>query len=189
MANTILDKLKRIVAPFFHPVLVYDADPPAISDGDMRPAQMGPNGGLLVETAGVAGSGAALDSTLTDGTQVSNPSPATPSSSSAYEVGRVLKASAGTFRSLYVQLDPSLAPGIYYVQLLTNSATLPSDGAVTHLRPPQTIVHVAGVAEGANFDEGDAGIAFSVGCSACVSSTQFTKTGVADAALFAGSVL
>lgn len=102
----------------------------------------------------------------------------------------VLKASAGVFRSLYVQLDPTLATGTYYVQLLTGSTTVPADGSVTHLRPPQTIVHTLGAAEGVNFDEGDSGIAFAVGCVAVVSTTQFTKTLVgSDCATFAGSVL
>jgi len=115
--------------------------------------------------------------------------PSIPSSSSAYEAGRVLKASAGTFRRLLVCLDPGLASATYYVQLLTGSATLPANGAVTHLRSPQTIVHVNGVADKVVFDEGDAGIPFTVGLSTCVSSTQFTKTAVASAALFDGSVL
>lgn len=113
----------------------------------------------------------------------------TPVNSSALEGSRVLKASAGTFRSLYVQLDTALASGTYYVQLLTASATVPANGAVTFLRPPQTVVHVQGNAESANFYEGDSGIEFTVGCTACVSSTQFTKTEVASSALFAGSVL
>ncbi len=139
-------------------------------------------------------SGIALDAngniiTTAGGVVVANGTPSTPSSSSTYESGRVLKASAGTFRSLYVQLDPALPAGTYYAQLLTASASVPVDGAVTHLRPPQTIVHVLGQAESANFYEGDAGITFTVGCTACVSSTQWTKTAVAAAAIFAGSVL
>ena len=288
MADTILDRMKRGVAQFYHLALVYDADPPTIVDGDVRPAQMDANGALKVAVVGgvamsggateatiasvltklgaglgaalssgggakvgivdsvaialaagssaigsvlanlrvagadvstgnpihvdgatgalfdvkdraaralgvvtgAAGSALALDSTLTGGTQVANPSPSTPASSGgAYEGSRVLKASAGTFRSLFVQLDPALAGGTYYVQLLTASASVPTDGAVTFLRPPQTVVHTLGQAESANFYDGDAGIAFTVGCTACVSSTQFTKTEVASSALFAGSVL
>jgi len=254
--SSILDKISKAVAGFSHPVLVYDASPPTITDGDVRVAQMGANGGMKVEIVGaasVAVSGGAtetkqdtqitrlnllatettlaalsakvtavntgavvvsslpatpagsntigavtgpaaaplaLDGTLTGGSQIANSSPSTPvSSGNAYEGSRVLKASAGTFRSLFVQLDPALAGGTYYVQLLTASAAVPGDGAVTFLRPPQTIVHTLGQAESANFYEGDGGIAFTVGCTACVSSTQFDKTEVASAALFAGSVL
>lgn len=131
----------------------------------------------------------ALNATQTNGTQVSNPSPSTPSSSSAYESGRVLKASAGTFRSVSVQMSPALASGTYYAQLLTASATVPVDGAVTFLRAPRAIVHTIGAAETENFYEGDSGITFTVGCTVCVSSTQFTKTAVALAAIFDGSVL
>lgn len=136
-------------------------------------------------SAGLKQTGGALHVTGSGGAFA----PSTPYSSSSLEGSAVLKASAGTFRSLYVQLDPALAAGTYYVQLLTASATVPADGAVTHLRPPQTIVHALGQAEGVNFDEGIAGIAFTVGCTACVSSTRFTKTLVTASALFAGSVL
>lgn len=198
MADTILDRLKRVIAPFVHQILVYDADPPTIADGDMRPAQMGAKGGMLVEFApGYSPPAAGAAASVDQGTAGSSAwlvkfTAATPSSSSAYEKGRVLKSSAGTFLSLFVELDASLATGTYYVQLLANSATLPADGLVgtlTHLRPPQRIDHTTGTASSANFYEGERGIAFSVGLSACVSSTQFAKTEVAGAALFAGSVL
>lgn len=119
--------------------------------------------------------------------------PATPSSSQAYEKGRVLKDTGGTFLSLYVELDPSLPSDTYYAQLFSNSAALPADGAaetVTHLRPPQRIEHTMGsTTSTANFFEGERGIEFSVGVSCCVSLTQFAKTEVAGAALFAGSIL
>ncbi len=116
-------------------------------------------------------------------------SPSTAASSSALEASHVLKASAGTFRSLYVMLDATAPSATYYVQLLTASATVPVDGAVTFLRPPQTIVHTMGTPDGVNFDEGDSGITFTVGCTACISSTQFTKTISGSYALFSGSVL
>lgn len=115
-------------------------------------------------------------------------SPSTPASSSAYEAGIVLKASSGTFRSCYIQLDPALATATYYAQLLI-AASVPPDGAVTFLRPPYAISHTNGSPSEFEFNEGDSGIEFATGCVACVSSTQFTKTEVAAAALFAGSVL
>lgn len=115
--------------------------------------------------------------------------PSTPYSSAALEASAVLKASAGTFRSLTVMLDASAPDGAYYAQLGTASATVPADGAVTLLRPPQTINHTNGVADFAVFNEGDAGIAFTVGCWACISTTQFTKTAAGSYATFAGSVL
>lgn len=115
--------------------------------------------------------------------------PSTPASSSALEASHVLKASAGTFRSLTVMLDASAPDGTYYAQLGTASATVPGNGAVTLLRPPMTINHVNGTADFAVFDEGDAGIAFTVGCWACISTTQFTKTAAGNYALFSGSVL
>ena len=140
------------------------------------PATLGAGGGLKVD-----GSGTPLPVLH---------SVATPSSSlAAFESGRVLKASAGTFISLYVELDPSLASGTYYAQLLTGSASVPADGAVTHLRSPQAMIHVTGQKTIAQFNDSPHGIAFSTGCTACVSSTRFTKTAVASAAIFDGSVL
>lgn len=154
-----------------------DADADALT-ADIRTTDPSSNtAGVVVRIAG------------TLPTAVTNPSPSTPSSSSAYESGRVLKASAGTFRSVSVQMSPALASGTYYAQLLTASATVPVDGAVTFLRAPRAIVHTIGSAETENFYEGDSGITFTVGCTVCVSSTQFTKTAVASAALFDGSVL
>ena len=114
--------------------------------------------------------------------------PSTASNSTAYEAARVLKASSGTLRSCFIQLDPTLATAIYYVQLIRDSA-IPGDGAVTFLRPPFAVDHTNGDVTQFYFDEGVAGMVFTGGCVACVSSTQFSKTGVANAALFAGSVL
>lgn len=115
--------------------------------------------------------------------------PSIPSSSSVLEASHVIKASGGTFRSLFVQLDPTAPSATYYVQLLTASAVVPPDGAVTFLRPPQTVIHTNGIADYINFNEGDSGILFTVGCTACLSSTQFTKTISGAYALFSGSVV
>lgn len=119
---------------------------------------------------------------------LAQPKPSTPVSSQAYEAAKVLKAGSGVFRSCYVQLDPSLGSGTYYTQLLI-ADSVPPDGSVTFLRPPYAIEHTNGTPSEFTFDEGDSGILFATGCVVCVSSTQFTKTAVADAALFAGSVL
>jgi hypothetical protein len=115
--------------------------------------------------------------------------PSTPYSSAALEPSAVLKNAAGTFRSLTVMLDATAPTGTYYAQLGTASATIPANGAVTLLRPPQTINHINGTADYAIFDEGDSGITFTVGCWACISSTQFAKTVSGSYATFAGSVL
>ncbi len=123
------------------------------------------------------------------GGQVVTLPPSTAVSSSALEASRVLKSSAGTFRSLTVMLDASAPTGTYYAQLGRASATVPANGAVTLLRPPLTITHLNGAADFATFDEGDAGIEFTVGCWTCISSTQFTKTVAGSYALFSGSVV
>ncbi len=149
----------------------------APAPGEMRCIPLGPGGGLLVEGGNLAAIAAAM-------------APSTPASSaSALEASHVLKASAGTFRSLFAEIDASAPTATYYVQLLTGSATVPDDGAVAFLRPPITVVHVVGTPDYVTFDEGDSGIAFTVGCTACLSSTRFTKTIAGAYGLFAGSVL
>lgn len=115
--------------------------------------------------------------------------PATAVSSAALEASRVLKASAGTFISLFVEIDESAPTGTYYVQLGTASATVPADGAVTLMRPPITVEHSFGVPDHVTIDEGPGGVTFTVGCWACISTTRFTKTVAGSYALFAGSVL
>ncbi len=143
----------------------------------------------------VAGGTVAVDTSLlatsakqTDGTQRSNPSPSTPYSSAVLETSAVLKASSGTFRSLHVEVDASTPDGTYYILLMSGSATVPANGAVTLLRPPQTVVHVYGVPDYVDFFDAD-GILFTTGCTACISTTRFTKTISGAYCLFAGSVL
>ena len=114
--------------------------------------------------------------------------PSTAVNSTAYEAAHVLKSSAGTLRSCFVQFSPALAGGTYYVQLIRDSA-IPADGSVSFHRPPFAVVHTLGQPTQFVFDEGVAGMAFGTGCVICVSSTQFAKTEVLSAALFAGSVL
>lgn len=151
----------------------------------------GVNDGKGVDVAGT--SDGSINVNITGGAvggQVVTLPPSTPYSSAALEASAVLKGSAGTFRSLTVMLDATAPTGTYYAQLGTASATVPVDGVVTLLRPPQTINHINGVADFAVFNEGDAGISFTVGCWACVSTTQFTKTVIGgNYATFAGSVL
>lgn len=116
--------------------------------------------------------------------------PWTAVNSTAYEAARILKASPGTLRSCFIQLDPTLASGTYYAQLIRDTAVPPDGpGPLSFQRPPFAIRHVNGDPTQFVFDEGEAGLAFGTGCVVCVSSTQFTKTAVANAALFAGSIL
>lgn len=116
--------------------------------------------------------------------------PSTPvGATGALAASLVLKSSAGTFRSLLMQIDTTLPGGVYYAMLGTGSTGVPGDGPVTLLRAPQAVVHTQGFSESVNFAEGDSGIAFTVGCWACLSTTQFTKTITGPFVTFSGSVL
>jgi hypothetical protein len=114
--------------------------------------------------------------------------PSTTYQSTALEASAVLKASSGTFRSLTVQVDASAPTATYYILLMTGSATVPADGAVTVLRRLR-VDHTYGTTDTATFDEGDAGVAFSTGLTACLSTTRFTKTIGGAYCEFSGSVL
>lgn len=144
-------------------------------NGEPIPAHGDAQGNLLISPAPATATTVALQ-------------PWTPVNSTAYEGARVLKASQGTLRSCFIQLDPTLASGTYYAQLIRDIA-VPPDGSVSFHRPPFAVVHTLGQATQFTFDEGVAGMAFGTGCVICVSSTQFAKTEVLNAALFAGSVL
>lgn len=114
--------------------------------------------------------------------------PSTPYNSAALESSCVLKASAGTFRSLLVEIDSSAPTGTYYILLMKGSASVPADGAVTVLRSLEA-AHTNGTTSIWSLDEGDAGILFTTGCTACLSTTRDTKTEAGDYGRFAGSVL
>lgn len=53
-SNSVLDRVRSIIAPFVHIVATYDSDPPAPIDGKTLPLRAGPNGGLLIEIIGAA---------------------------------------------------------------------------------------------------------------------------------------
>lgn len=146
----------------------------------------GPNGEPVVVACDAAGNLTIAVAPIGPVSVQSEPSRAI--NSDAYEGSRVLSATPGTLRSVFIQLDPALPTATYYAHLLIASA-VPADGVVTFLRPPFAVAHVNGNPTQFVFDEGMAGIAFGTGCVICVSSTQFTKTEVPNAALFAGSVL
>ena len=97
------------------------------------------------------------------------------SQSSALEASRVIKASAGNVFKITGRLDSTASADTYYVQLL-NSATLPADGAVTHLMTPIKIVHDGLNDFGFDMDFTYAGIHGTSGLVLVVSTTEFTKT-------------
>jgi len=95
--------------------------------------------------------------------------------SSALEASSVTKASAGRLYALSGYIDATAPSATYYIQIL-NAASLPADGAVTHLVEPKQIVHATGSPSYFSYDYGLFGRYASTGIVVCISSTQFTKT-------------
>lgn len=102
------------------------------------------------------------------------------SSAGVLETSRVVKASAGKLHKAIIQLDSTLASGTYYIQFL-NAASLPADGAVTHLIDPIAITHGSGTTDQLSFDfagaeDGMTGIYASTGIVVVLSTSRATKT-------------
>lgn len=95
--------------------------------------------------------------------------------STALEASKIVKATPGNLRSATVRLDSTAPTATYYVQFL-NSATLPADGAVTHLVTPIKLVHTLGVDQSFSIDLTDCCINASAGIVVVLSTTEFTKT-------------
>ncbi len=99
-------------------------------------------------------------------------------SSAALEKSSVSKASAGKFRGMAGRIDSTEASGTFYIQML-DAASLPGDGAVTHIAPPIKVIHVTGSDSYFDFNVLPGYLTAAVGIVWCVSSTEFTKTIVA----------
>jgi hypothetical protein len=95
--------------------------------------------------------------------------------SAALEASSISKASAGVLRSASWRLDSTAPNGTYYLQVL-NAASLPGDGAVTHLVAPIKVIHATGTDDYITLDATDNGVYASTGIVTCLSSSEFTKT-------------
>lgn len=119
------------------------------------------------------------------------PNPITPIASTALEAAHILATSPGTLLGAVAQIDSTATTGVYYVQLIQGTKTVPSDGALpagaSFLVPPIAWSHTSGTPDVISIDPGAGGWRFAVGLVAVLSSTQLTKTGVAKG-LFAAEV-
>ena len=95
--------------------------------------------------------------------------------SAALEASSIAKATYGRLYRTMGRLDSTAPSATYYLQAV-DSATLPADGAVTHLMAPIKFVHVSGTDQTWDIDFGLLGIPFNAGCVLVLSSTEFTKT-------------
>jgi len=93
--------------------------------------------------------------------------------STALEASAIAKNAPGMITGLDVRVDSTLASGTYYVQVL-NSATVPVDGAVTHIVAPYKVIHTIGYDD--NIEDRFQAIFASAGIVICLSTTEFTKT-------------
>lgn len=94
--------------------------------------------------------------------------------STALETSAVVKVSAGMLSGYDIRIDSTAPSATYYVQIL-NSATVPVDGAVTHLIAPIKVIHTVGFDDYVLVPWHQAASA-SAGIAYCLSSTEFTKT-------------
>lgn len=96
--------------------------------------------------------------------------------STALEASSVTKASSGKFYDIKGFIDSTAtgAPTMYYLHVV-NSATVPPDGAVTHLIAPIPIKHTNGTPSPFSV-EFKRGVYATNGICWYISSTQFTKT-------------
>lgn len=95
--------------------------------------------------------------------------------SAALEASSIAKATFGRLYRTMGRLDATAATATFYIQFL-DSATLPADGAVTHIMAPIKFVHTNGTDQTWDIDLGTLGVPFNSGCVVVLSSTEFTKT-------------
>lgn len=96
--------------------------------------------------------------------------------SSTLEASSVVKASDGVLYAVSGRIDSTAPSATYFLQFL-NSASLPSDGAVTMLRGARKYVHATGTDTQIDIDMSRYnGVYGSAGLVLCLSSTEFTKT-------------
>jgi len=107
--------------------------------------------------------------------------------STAYEESHVLLAEAGVVRAVHVEIDPSAATDIYYVQFFNLTAE-PADATAVTFEVPFAINHTTGAPSARSIDFGLAGMPCSVGCVVVLSTTAFTKTETGDIAAFSAEV-
>lgn len=72
--------------------------------------------------------------------------------SSALEASSIAKASTGNFHGAFGVIDATAPTDLYYVQAL-DSASLPADGAVTHIVTPVPVNHINGTDSSFDFGE------------------------------------
>ena len=155
----------------------YNLSTQTYADGDIADLQADVNG--LLKTVEGYQAGAEDNTNGVIGTQNKPLAVATYAwsvdQSAALEASTVTKASAGVLRKVIGRIDSTHATLTYYVQGY-NAASLPADGAVTHLFAPKKVVHVNGTDSNFELDFTDNGIFASTGIVLGLSTSEFTKT-------------
>lgn len=95
--------------------------------------------------------------------------------SSALEKSAIVSADPACIRRIYCRIDASYATDDVWLQVY-NSATLPADGAVTHLCLPRKKIHTMVSDTVIEIDFGEQGRYASNGIVVALSTTEFTKT-------------
>lgn len=156
---------------------VYNATKPTVTDGQRVDAQ-GTNRGEGAVAEGYVDQ--FVDNTNAVAATVYKPLAVstyceTKDISAALEASSIVKATPGVIYSSDGRIDSTLATGTYYI-LTMDSATLPSDGAVTMLWAPLKIQHTSGSDSFFSIIYGKNGVFGTAGIVICISTSEFTKT-------------
>lgn len=166
----------------------YLATAPTLTDTQLRSLLLDARGNLLTNLGGLISG-----EDQTNNLQAIAHLP-TPLATYAWSVSQVaalaaslvVKSGAGKLKSIKGRIDSTATAADYYIQIL-NAASLPANGTVTHLWPPQKVKgHVTTADDKFDIDFGAEGIFASTGIVIALSTTEFTLT-IASAWLSCGA--
>lgn len=167
---------------------IYNATPTTRTEGQGGPIQTHSDGSIMTYIKSLFFFEDAINSVATTVLKPLSVSTYAPSrdTSAALEASSISKASAGNLIEAYGSIDKTAASGQYYV-LFLDSATLPIDGAVTHLVSPIPVTHISGTDSTWQYDKTKYDVAAANGIVIVLSTTMVIKTMVTggNVALFA----
>ena len=164
---------------------LYQSSPQTVTDGDVAPFEIDVNGRLITNL------GTKLDGVNDEVASIPRPSAATTNAlsndtSAALEASTISSAAAANFYKAYGFIDSTAASGTYFI-LTLNAASVPGNGAVTHLIAPVPVVHTTGTPSTFNIrTDGDIPVAASTGIVLVCSTTNVTLT-IAGSIMFSTS--
>lgn len=155
---------------------IYHATPTTRTDGQGGPFEQDANGNtketMGTYLAGEPGSSSYLNVSQFEDATTTNA--LTVDQSQALEASSIAKASAGNLYAAFGTISASAPTGEYFVHL-EDSATLPADGAVTHIITPCPVDHTFGKTSSWTFPDSIYKRPFTAGCVSVLSTANVTK--------------